>query len=59
MAKEKYIPVRVEEEVKEAFEKACADNFTTPSAELYKFVRQYIKRNQSKPISLNQIRRKS
>jgi antitoxin component of RelBE/YafQ-DinJ toxin-antitoxin module len=57
MSKNNIINVKTEQEVKVNFSKACEDNFTTPSNELYKFIRQYIKRNQSKAIPLNQLRK--
>lgn len=58
MAKNKIINVKAEEEVKEAFEKACEDNFTNPSAELYKFIRQYIKRSQGSKVLLSDLKHK-
>ncbi len=59
MAKDKFLPpTRVEEEVKEAFFQACKDNDTTPSAEIYKFVKQYIKRKQGSKILLSDLHNK-
>lgn len=59
MPKDKIINCKVEEEVRKDFFKACEDNFTTPSAELYKFIRQYTKRNQGQKILLSDLGKKS
>lgn len=58
MAKDKIINFKAEEAVKEAFEKACEDNFENPSQVLYKFVRQYIKRNQGSKMLLSDLNKK-
>ena len=52
MAKDKIINFKVEEEVKVEFEALCEENFTNPSQELYKFVRQYIQRNKGSKVLL-------
>lgn len=59
MTKDKIINCKAEDQVRKDFFQACTENFTNPSAELYKFIRLYIKRNQSKPILLNNLKRKS
>ena len=43
MAKNKIINFKVDEDTKQAFEKVCSDNVTTPSHELRLFVHNYIK----------------
>ena len=58
MSEKVIINFKAEEDIKEAFKEACKGNFTTPSAELYKFVRHYIKSNESKPINYNSFRNK-
>ena len=56
MAKDKIINFKAEEEVKIEFETLCAEAFTTPSQELYKFVRQFIKRNRGSKILLSDLK---
>lgn len=58
MARSENINVRVEKEAKETFKEACANNFTDPSAELYKFIHQYNKRNQGKKVLLSELKHK-
>lgn len=58
MPKDKIINFKVEEEVKKEFETLCEENFTTPSQELYKFVRQFNKRNKGSKILLAQLKQK-
>lgn len=59
MSRSKIINVRTEEEVKEQFEQACEDNYTDPSAVLYKFIRQYIRQNKGSETLLSNLRNKS
>ena len=56
MSKDKIINFKVEEGVKTEFEALCSDSFTTPSQELYKFVRNYIKRNRGSKILLSDLK---
>lgn len=58
MAKDRIINFKVEEEVKVRFEELCTDNFSNPSAELYKFVRNYIRQNEGQRILLKDIKHK-
>ncbi|MEG0378700.1 MAG: hypothetical protein RR614_09515 [Eubacterium sp.] len=37
-------PLKVKPEMLEAFKKKCAENETTPTAELKKFIEEYIKK---------------
>lgn len=59
MSKNKIITFKIEDEAKENFEKVCKDKFQTPSQALYSFVHTQIKHSKSKPISLNNLNRKS
>lgn len=59
MPKDKIINVKVEEEIKVQFEELCKENFSNPSQELYKFIRNYIKRNEGSRILLSDIHKKS
>ena len=58
MAKDRIINFKAEEEVKAEFETLCDENFTTPSQELYKFVRLYIKRNKGSKVLLADLHNK-
>jgi antitoxin component of RelBE/YafQ-DinJ toxin-antitoxin module len=53
------IPVRVTEEEKEEFRQVCEELYSTPSAEIYKFIKAKIKQHKGSKILANNLRRKA
>lgn len=58
MAKDKIINFKVEEDVKNEFEKLCQDNHSNPSHELRLFIHQYIRKNKGSQVLLSDLKRK-
>jgi hypothetical protein len=58
MPKDKIINCKVEEEIKIQFEELCKENFSNPSQELYKFIRNYIKQHSGSKILISDLRKK-
>ena len=57
MNKAKIINFKAEEDVKIEFEINCKNNYKTPSAVLYEFVRKYNKQHKGNQILISQLKK--